>query len=860
MQQKKWYFPCQYYARFDTVPNLSILLQELPSDMNLLAIEKPARYMGGEMGSIRKDFADLRIALAFPDVYEVGMSHLGLRILYHILNAVDGIAAERVYAPWPDREDQMRETGERLATLETATPLADCDLIGFTLQYELSYTNILNMLLLADIPLLASQRGDSFPLVIAGGPCAYNPEPLAPFFDAVLLGDGEEAILEIAEAVRLAKRAGECRPELLERLALIEGVYIPSFFEPSYNADGTIARIAARTDGKTTVRRRFLSSLDTAAFPTDTVVPFMKTVHDRVAVEIARGCTRGCRFCQAGYVYRPLRERSPETILQVADEALRATGYDEISLLSLSTGDYSCVTPLLTELMSRYAQDRVAVSLPSLRVGTLTEGLIDEIKKVRKTGFTLAPEAGSERMRRVINKGITEADLLETAFNVYRAGWRSIKLYFMIGLPGETTDDVQQIAVLARQVKDQAKRSGSPGEVNVSVSNFVPKAHTPFQWERQISTAEILESQYLLHTELKQRKLRLKWHDAPLSFMEGVFARGDRRLAPVIARAVELGCRFDGWSEHFSLERWMQAFSDCAIQPEWYLRRRELDEVLPWDHIDCGVSRDFLLKERELALSEAATEDCRFGTCGACGVCDFARVSNRLSGADSVVPARKEREQCDAQPARMRLRFAKSGAMRYLSHLELITVFTRAVSRGGVPILFSQGFHPHPRFSFATATSVGVESTAEYMDMFVADGIPAGDVMHMLNAVLPEGLKILEAEQVDLKSPSLSTMIDKTRYRITFDESTSERLPELCVQFLAHSDFVIQRKKKGEVQSIDLRGEVAALSADGASLELVASRGKPLEFARAITGDDALQADNIRIEKLEVLFNSAPLP
>ena len=340
--------------------------------------------------------------------------------------------------------------------------------------------------------------------------------------------------------------------------------------------------------------------------------------------------------------------------------------------------------------------------------------------------------------------------------------------------------------------------------------------------------------------------------------MEGVFARGDRRLAPVIARAVELGCRFDGWGEHFSQEKWMQAFRDCAIQPEWYLRRRELDEILPWDHLDCGVTREFLLKERELALSEVGTEDCRGGKCGACGVCDFTVVTNRLSGTDAAIPARAERPHSDVQPARMRLRFAKTGTMRYLSHLELITVFTRAVSRGGVPILFSQGFHPHPRFSFATATSVGVESVAEYMDMFVADGIPAGEVLQRLNDVLPAGLKILEAEQVDLKSPSLSTLIDKTRYRMTFDDSRQGRLAELCVQFMAHDEFVIQRKKKGETQTVDLRGEVAALHAAAASIELVAGRGKPMEFARAITGDDALLADDVRIEKLEVLFTSAP--
>lgn len=823
--------------------------------MDLLAIEKPARYMGGEMGSVRKDDVQLRIALAFPDVYEVGMSHLGLRILYHVLNSVDGIAAERVYTPWPDREKQLLEAGAPLATLESETPLAECDMVGFTLQYELSYSNILSMMNLAGIPLYAKDRDSSFPLIMAGGPCAYNSEPLAPFFDAILLGDGEEAILDVADIMRRAKIENITKSELLKRLQQIDGVYIPSFFEPSYNSDGTVSAVTPLTEQKK-VRRRFLNNLDKALFPTESVVPFMKTVHDRVAIEIARGCTRGCRFCQAGYVYRPLRERSPETILQIAEEALKATGYDELSLLSLSTGDYSCITPLLTELMSRYANNRVAVSLPSLRVGTLTEEVIEEIKKVRKTGFTLAPEAGSERMRKVVNKGITEEALLETAYNVYRAGWRSIKLYFMIGLPGETAQDVAEIATLARQVKDQGKRSGNPGDATVSVSNFVPKAHTPFQWEEQIGREQILEHQYLLYTELKKRKLRFKWHEAPLSMMEGVFARGDRRLAPVLVRAVELGCRFDGWGDHFSIERWQQAFADCGLEPEWYLRQRSLDEVLPWDHIDCGVTREFLLEERKRAFEEASTIDCRNGDCTACGVCDFTDIKT-VSSQDSLIAA-VSRPLKTEQPQALRicLRFSKNGDMIYLSHLELITVFTRAVSKAGVPILFSQGFHPHPRFSFATATSVGVQSMAEYMDMYVAEGITAQEVADRLNAVLPEGLRIQEADQRELSAPSLSTMIDKTCYRILFTSYTAEQLNTFCVQFLAHDRFVIERKKKGEVQKVDLRGELASLTVNGGAIDLVAGRGKPLEFARAITGCNELSSGDIQIEKIKVIFKS----
>jgi radical SAM-linked protein len=483
----------------------------------------------------------------------------------------------------------------------------------------------------------------------------------------------------------------------------------------------------------------------------------------------------------------------------------------------------------------------------------LSDELIDEIKKVRKTGFTLAPEAGSDRMRQVINKGITEADLIAGAAAIYGAGWRLIKLYFMIGLPGETAEDVAQIATLARKVKDQAKGSGVSGDVNVAVSTFVPKAHTPFQWEPQISMQETTDFQYQLHCDLKKRKLKFKWQDAPLSFMEGVFARGDRRLAPVLIRAVELGCRFDGWREHFSLQRWLQAFADCGVEPEWYLRRRELDEILPWDHLDCGVTREFLLTERKQALAEAATTDCRDGSCSACGVCDFTVVTNRVSG-NSDLPPRPAKPFEEPVAARMRLRFSKTGVMRYLSHLELITVFTRAVSRGGVPVLFSLGFHPHPRFSFGTATSVGVESQAEYMDMFVAAGMAPLEVQARLNSVLPEGLRIMECEETAAKSPSISTQIDATRYRITVDKAVPDQLQIQCVLFMAQNTYVIQRTKKGLTQTVDLRGETVSLSSDDQVLDLVARRGKPVEFARAITGDETLQGDDIQVEKLEVIF------
>ena len=826
----------------------------------LLSVEKPARYMGGEMGTVIGREEGLSFVLAFPDVYEIGMSHLGLQILYGVLKGVPWITPERVYSPWPDLEEQLRSQGRPLATLERGIPLLEADIVGITLQYELSYTNILNMLDLSNIPLLAAERSEGYPLILGGGPCAFNPEPLADFFDAFLIGDGEDAILEIAACVRDWKAEGVPKSTLLERLSKIEGVYVPAFFQVNYRDDGRIEQIVPLYEDYPKVKRRFVSDLESAHYPTTPVVPFLKTVHDRVSVEISRGCTRGCRFCQAGYIYRPVRERSPERVLEIVEEALGNTGYDEISLLSLSTGDYGCLTPLLKGLMDRYAAQKKAVSLPSMRVGSLSPEMAEEVRRVRKTGFTLAPEAGSDRLRSVINKGITEEDLLENARAVYSAGWRLIKLYFMIGLPTETMEDVERIVEISREVKRQGKWAGSGGDVNVSVSSFVPKPHTPFQWEPQISEEEIVEKQRYLRPALKKKKLIMKWQDASLSGLEGVFARGDRRLSRLLIEAHRLGCRFDGWWEHFDRSKWGEAFENTGIEPTFYHRRRELDEPLPWDHIDCGVRREFLLAEREAALAGAPTPDCRAGECTGCGVCDFDEIKLRLNepvpfGTFACEPAPQEATEL-AQ--KIRIRFEKLGRMRYLSHLEMLTLFIRAVGRARIPMRYSQGFHPHPKFSFATALSVGIESHAEYMDMEVDSGFSAQALKEALNATLPEGVRVLEAEIIPVKSPALSVIMERVRYRVTLPESLAVELPAKVAAFLALESSPLRREKKGKVVEFDLRHQLSELFANGCVLEMLVGRGKPVEFASAIMGLPVEAFKDARLEKLEVLFARAP--
>ncbi len=767
--------------------------------LDLTAFQKPSRYVGNEYNIIRKNKA-VSAALCFPDTYEIGMSHLGLRILYSIINAMPSASAERVFAPWIDYESYLRQHNLPLTSLERNRPLRDFDIIGFTLQYELSYTNVLNMLDLGGIPVRAEKRTDEHPIVLAGGPCAVNPLPLAPFIDAFVIGDAEEAIVEIMEICSGHRK----KDTTLRELARLKGLFVPSI----------------HTLNRGAVRRRVVEDFDRAHFPVYPVIPYTPIVHDRATIEISRGCTRGCRFCQAGMIYRPLRERSWEKVLSLSLQSISNTGYEEISFTSLSAGDYRDLLPLIRSFQRSCHMSRVAVSLPSLRVGAINRDILREIKSVRKTGFTIAPEAGTTRLRDVINKDFTEEEYEKTLEKVFSEGWHRIKLYFMIGLPTETHDDIEGILRMAERALHKGKAiTGKRIHLNVGISAFVPKPHTPFQWFGQSPHRDLREKQDFLRRIFRRKGIHFKGQHVEPSILEAVFARGDIDCSFLLEEAWKSGCRFDGWSEGFDFDRWLEASRKTGIDL-FSCAEREFDpgSELPWDVVDTGLSTKFLASELTRALQGRRTADCSL-VCNTCGLeCKEKKERDGLvqhtheQKTSSTVTGRSRhrgkniRARVNPSRARYRVRFSKTGILRYLSHREVMTSFLRSLNRAGIPLAFSGGFHPHPKISFGPPLPVGVEGVKEYFDIELGDPVDSCNLPLYINPVLPSGLEIHEAVPLERHTAALDDFVSRYEYEVIIDRKT---IDEAVHSFLrAPNHFVEREKSKVDIRPMVEKAEI----------------------------------------------------
>ena len=814
----------------------------------LSVVRKPARYIGGEFNSVHKDpdQTEVRIALAFPDVYEVGMSHLGLKILYNILNSREDIYAERVFAPWPDMEQQMRERGIPLLTLETCYEVRKMDILGFSLQYELCATTVLQMLDLAGIPLRSSDRGEEDPLILAGGPACFNPMPMSDFFDAFLIGDGEEVMLEICDKLKSWKNKRGDRVGLLSELKEIHGVFVPSLHKSGE-----------------TITRRIVSDLDNVGFPRNFVVPFCDITHDRIGLEIARGCTRGCRFCQAGIIYRPVRERQHEGLLNTSRDLLQSTGWDQIGLLSLSSGDYSCIGPLVKALTREFSDKKIAISLPSLRTDTFDSELASEIKKVRKTGFTMAPEAGTERLRRVINKGNSEEDLKNAVISAFREGWKSVKLYFMIGLPTETEEDLEGIADLFFK----ASRWGRAGQIRASISTFVPKSHTPFQWVAQISLEETFRRQMFIKDLIRKKSASLKFHNPKISFLEGVFARGNKDLGRVIEKAFNKGARFDGWDERLDFQLWMDSFDELGLDPNSYLGERPINSPLPWDPIETGVRKSYLISELNKAMGCELTADCRSGNCVGCGVCDFENVAplvHNMSPENDFSNEETRREQSsESKIRRFRLRYSKSGPMRFLGHHDVVRCFERMFRRATLQLDYSGGFHPHPKLRFSPPLALGIESLAEHLDFDLKDCVAnADDIFKILRNTLPNGLEPIEICETSLNEAPLSARIQSVVYEIVLsDEFDEDRIRDRLSQFLEKESLIISFGPDRKRKVRDLKQYISSISLSNQNLiveiKMTPSGSvNPYEAIGSVLGLSDEQVRSLRITKKTVQFES----
>jgi radical SAM family uncharacterized protein/radical SAM-linked protein len=783
-------------------------------DPHLPFVEKPGRYVGLERNVVRKDLtkASATLALAFPDTYEIGMSHTGLKILYELVNRRPDLACERVYAPWVDLEARMRENGIPLFSVESFAPAADFDVLGFSLQAELNYSNILNMLDLAGITVWQRDRRERDPIVLGGGPCTANCEPIADFFDAFLIGDAEEALVPLLDAVRAARAEGLPRREALVRLAALEGVYVPSLYDVTYEEDGRIAAIR-RNDPRAPeqARRTWVPVLKPDYYPDKPMVPSVEIVQDRLGLEVMRGCTQGCRFCQAGYWYRPVRELDPGDVAEMTKSFIAESGWSEVGLLSLSTADYSQIEPLVKCLAPQLSDRRVSISLPSLRAEAFSVGLADAVSEVRKSGFTFAPETGSDRLRRVINKTFTNADMIAAADVAFARGWDLIKVYTMIGLPTETDADLDELVTLVEGILAQGRKHGRK-QVNVSVGSFVPKSWTPFQWAPFDGMASLERKlAYLKERFRRIRGAKMKWHEPREAEIECVLSRGDRRMGRVLHTAWRSGVRFDGWSEHFRHDLWTRAFEAEGIPKESYLREYALDEVLPWDVLDVSIKKRWLQIELIKAKKEMRTEDCKWGHCYACGVPGngedtiLARPMAARAGASpaptasnnflpssdrpddppayrdaakgaayrqkampDLAPATRVRGRQPERVFRHRVSFSKTGDARFLSHRNTMDVFERAIRAAGLPARYSEGFNPHMRLSMGPALALGLESRHEVFDVDANEPFPA-DAAARISAKLPPGLEVLAVRELSPAEPALSKAVKGARYSVRLD-------------------------------------------------------------------------------------------
>jgi len=800
------------------------------------------------------------------------MSYMGFPILYNILNRQPGVYAERAFSPWGDMEELMRKDEVPLFSLETFSPLSDFDILGFTFQYEMHFTTMLNLLNLAGIEIEAKDR-KGFPLVIGGGPSAYNPEPVADFFDAIVLGDGEEVVVEIAHAVRAAKKSGLSRHEVLRQLSQISGVYVPSFYRAEFDDAGRFAGlVVTEKDAPARIRARTISEIKPENYPEKPLVPMIQTTHDRVALEIARGCSRGCRFCNAGMIYRPVRQRTPQDLVAQARKSIAATGYEEISLVSLSTSDYTQLGELMTGLREAFAGDKINISFPSLRPESFTPQVAKYAKGVRKSGLTLAPEAGSQRLRNVINKATTAEELLRAADLAFSEGWNLIKLYFMIGHPTETREDIEGLVDLIQRVlrvasKYQGKR------INISISPFIPKSITPFQWVKQDAMQETREKIDFIIDKVRSKKAKISWRNPDIAVVEGMIARGDRRIARVIKRAWELGANLEGWSEFFDFSRYQTAMQEAGLSFEQFTAGYETDQALPWDHIDKGIAKKFLLADYQRALEQAILEDCRFSQCNKCGLMGQTACKELIQKQERNEPPAQPLEhqeitvsetplgdadlRADSTIVHVRMQYRRGDAVRFLSHLDVLRLFERAVRRAHIPIVFTQGFNPHPKLSFGPSLATGLTSDAEYVDFQIYEGVEPVDLQASLAAQLPLGMEIIAVKRLPKKAAALAALLNRADYECRLNGPTADlKLENRFQSILDEKELLVKRKMKKEIRTIDVRPYIERfeISDIGFHVRTIMREGKSIRINELLS---LLFPDSITLAKMSQMHRAA---